>query len=274
VTRAVVTVYARIVDSTENTGRSLPELRAEIDEIDAAIVELLARRLDVCRDVAHVKQGSDASVIQPQRVREVLSSRRQWAINAGVDADFVEQLFRVLLIETHRIETAAGTSRPAPTKGAGGVERSPLDTVATAIDHVVVVVPDVDDASQLFATLGFSISPTEDAGVVIATAGGVMIALIAPDGDPAVAQHLETHGAGISRVVIEVLNTAYAQNELVRADPSLITDLHIDDDGHEQFLSVLDPVTGMQMGFISRTGHRVLLTGASVRGMFHAPFNA
>ena len=54
-THAVVTVYARIVDSTENTGRSLPELRAEIDEIDAAIVELLARRLDVCRDVAHVK---------------------------------------------------------------------------------------------------------------------------------------------------------------------------------------------------------------------------
>jgi hypothetical protein len=101
-----------------------------------------------------------------------------------------------------------------------------------------------------------------------------MIALIAPTGDPAVAQHLETHGAGISRVVIEVLNTAYAQNELVRADPSLITDLHVDDDGHEQFLSVLDPVTGMQMGFISRTGHRVPLTGASVRGMFHAPFNA
>jgi chorismate mutase-like protein len=211
-----VTVYARIVDSTENTGRSLPELRAEIDEIDAAIVELLARRLDVCRDVAHVKQGSDASVIQPQRVREVLSSRRQWAINAGVDADFVEQLFRVLLIETHRIETAAGTSRPAPTKGAGGVERSPLDTVATAIDHVVVVVPDVDDASKLFATLGFSISPTEDQGVVIATAGGVMIALIAPNGDPAVAQHLETHGAGISRVVIEVLNTG-----LSKATPAL-----------------------------------------------------
>jgi chorismate mutase len=33
---------------------SLPELRGRIDEVDRAIVELLARRLDVCREVATV----------------------------------------------------------------------------------------------------------------------------------------------------------------------------------------------------------------------------
>ena len=72
--------------------------------------------------------------------------------------------------------------------------------------------------------------------------------------------------------MIEVLNTPFAQGEFANANPALITDLHSDDDGHEQFLTVLDPATGTQLGFISRTGHRVPLSGASVRGMFHAPF--
>ncbi len=258
--------------SSDDTPRALPELRTEIDRIDAEIVDLLARRLNVCREVAQVKHGTNAPVIQPQRVREVLSSRRQWAIDANVDADFVEEMFRVLLAETHRIETVEGSSRPAPAKGAGSTERSALDTVATGIDHVVIVVPDIAAASTLFSTLGFTITSTEDPGVVIATAGGVIIAIIAPNGDPAVDSHLTTHGPGISRVVIEVLNTPFAKGEFARANPALITDLHSDDDGHEQFLTVLDPTTGTQLGFISRTGHRVSLSGASVRGMFHAPF--
>ena len=258
--------------SSNDTPRALPELRSEIDLIDAEIVELLSRRLNVCREVARVKHGTNAPVIQPQRVRDVLSSRRQWAIDAEIDADFVEEIFRVLLAETHRIETVEGSTRPAPAKGAGSTERSALDTVATGIDHVVVVVPDIARASKLFTELGFSIAPTEDLGVVIATAGGVTIAIIAPNGDPAIEAHLATHGTGISRVVIEVLNTPFAKGEFAQANPTLITDLHSDDDGHEQFLTVLDPATGTQLGFISRTGHRVSLSGASVRGMFHAPF--
>ena len=84
-------------------ARDLPQLREKIDQIDAAIVALLAERMEVCREVAEVKAGSLTAVIQPQRVREVLTTRRQWAINSGVDADFAEQVFRTVLAETHRI---------------------------------------------------------------------------------------------------------------------------------------------------------------------------
>ncbi|MFM7095769.1 MAG: chorismate mutase, partial [Actinomycetota bacterium] len=38
-----------------STNDELAALRNEIDEIDRGIVELLARRLDVCRRVADVK---------------------------------------------------------------------------------------------------------------------------------------------------------------------------------------------------------------------------
>jgi chorismate mutase-like protein len=66
----------------------LGDLRQRIDAIDAALVNLLADRMNVCREVAEIKETTGAAVIQPQRVRDVLSSRRQWAIDAGVDAPF------------------------------------------------------------------------------------------------------------------------------------------------------------------------------------------
>ena len=70
----------------------LNSLRKKIDEIDAAIVDLLAQRMAVCKDVAAVKAQSATAVMQPQRVREVLSMRRQWAIDKQVDPDFTGRL--------------------------------------------------------------------------------------------------------------------------------------------------------------------------------------
>ena len=109
---------------------SLDNLRSEIDDIDHAIIDLLARRLRICADVARIKAETGSTVIQPARVRDVLSTRRQWAIDQGVDADFAEHLFRTLLAETHRIEVADSRAEPAPLKNADAVVRSELDTVA------------------------------------------------------------------------------------------------------------------------------------------------
>ena len=120
---------------------SLPELRARIDELDRELVRVVAERLAVCEEVARIKEGTDTPVIQPARVRDVVISRRQWAIDAGIDPDFAEQLFRVLLTETHRIEVAKARPDAAPDKAAAPAgDRSGLDTVAARIDHAVVAV--------------------------------------------------------------------------------------------------------------------------------------
>ena len=87
-------------------GTGLDALRSRIDQLDATLIAIVAERLAVCREVAELKEGSDTPVLQPARVRDVVINRRQQAIEAGVDPDFVEQLFRVLLTETHRIEVA------------------------------------------------------------------------------------------------------------------------------------------------------------------------
>ena len=249
----------------------LSQLRQKIDEIDLAIVKLLAERMEVCRRVAEVKAGTATAVIQPQRVREVLTVRRQWAIDNQVDPDFTEQLFRILLAETHRIEIAEERNETAPSKMAdpSRTARSALDTVACRIDHVVVAVANLDSAMVFLTALGFKITRTQDSEIVSADAGGVTVVLVGP-GDPSVDAHLAAHGSGVQHIAIEVLNAGFVQQALAKAKVPLLTDVIVDADGHEQVFTVLDPSTGVQLGFISRTGHRVPISGQNVRALFRA----
>jgi chorismate mutase/catechol 2,3-dioxygenase-like lactoylglutathione lyase family enzyme len=248
----------------------LGALRREIDEIDAAIVELLGRRMAVCREVARVKAGAGAGVIQPERVREVLATRREWAGARRVDPDFADQLFRVLLAETHRLALAEGHGAAAPTAGARDADPlSELATVACRIDHVVVAVAALAPAVAFLRALGFAARETADPGIVTCEAGGVSVVLVGP-GDPAVDAHLAAHGSGVQHIAIEVLDADHVRGALARAGVPLLTDVVVDSDGHAQVFTVLDPSTGVQLGFISRTGSRVPVNGQNVRALFRA----
>lgn len=250
----------------------LSHLRARIDELDRELIRILAERLAVCHEVARVKETSDTAIIQPDRVRDVVAVRRQWAIEAGIDPDFAEQIMRVLLSETHRIEVAGRRRDAAPDKAASpDGTRSAIDTVASRIDHVVIAVDDIDTASVTFTDrLGFHVdeSSPKHRGMRVLSAGGVTIVLVGPDASPDVARHLSQHGAGIHHVSIDVLNAGYAHAALSGSTGSQLTDIVIDDDGHEQFFTARDPGTSVQVGFISRTGHRVGVSTANVLEAF------
>ena len=185
----------------------------------ASSCRVVARRLAVCEEVARIKEGSETPVIQPARVRDVVTTRRQWAIDAGIDPDFVEQLFRVLLTETHRIEVAKARPDSAPDKEAAPAgDRSGLDTVAARIDHVVVAVEDLETAVGFFTDrLGFHRQPLaggDEPGVAAVVAGGVSIVLVGREAGPAIVGYLERHGSGVQHIAIEVLNAAYARAAL------------------------------------------------------------
>jgi chorismate mutase len=253
----------------------LSPLRARIDELDRELIRVVAERLAVCEEVARLKEGNDTPVIQPARVREVVTTRRQWAIDAGVDPDFAEQLVRVLLTETHRIEVATSRADTAPDKSAApDSERSGLDTVAARIDHVVVAVQDLAEAVAFFVEdLGFhrqAMVGPDDAGIAVLTAGGVNVVIVSREAGASVARYLDLHGTGVQHVAIEVLNAGFARGALAARSVPLLTDVVVDDHGMEQFFTVQDEVSGVQLGFVSRTGHRVGFSGAHVRALFDA----
>jgi chorismate mutase-like protein len=253
----------------------LDDLRSRIDQLDRALIAIVAERLAVCREVAAVKEGTDTPVIQPARVRDVVDSRRHQAIEVGIDPDFAEQLFRVLLTETHRIEVAGQRPDAAPEKPATAVEaRSGLDTVATRVDHIVIAVEDLDLAATTLETrFGFHDVPMAgppQPGIRTLAAGGVILVLVAPSASPSVADYLERHGPGVQHVAIEVLNAGFARACLADAGTPLLTEVLVDNDGHEQFFAASEPAAGIQLGFISRTGHRVGVGADNVLALFDA----
>src|SRR3954462_10584202 len=163
----------------------LDDLRSRIDQLDGALIAIIAERLAVCRQVAAVKEGTDTPVIQPERVGAVVDSHRHQEIQAVIDPDFAEQLFRVLLTETHRIEVAGQRPDAAPEKPAAtGEARSGLDTVATRVDHIVIAVEDLDLAPPPWQPrFGFHDVPMAgppQAGIRTLAAGGVILVLVGP----------------------------------------------------------------------------------------------
>jgi len=75
----------------------LDELRVQIDTIDRRLVELLAQRLQVVQQVTKVKQKHELPTFHPAREENLISARRAQAADAGLDPDYIEDLFRAVL---------------------------------------------------------------------------------------------------------------------------------------------------------------------------------
>jgi len=75
---------------------SLEEVRAEIDRIDRAIVALIGSRAAYVHAAARFKT-SEADVAAPDRQAAMFAARRQWALDADLDPDVIEKLYRDLV---------------------------------------------------------------------------------------------------------------------------------------------------------------------------------
>lgn len=71
----------------------LEELRRQIDDLDASLLDLLARRMAVSDALGEVKQSLGLSILQPGRWSEIVASRGRQARALGLDEAFVLSLF-------------------------------------------------------------------------------------------------------------------------------------------------------------------------------------
>ncbi len=72
-------------------------LRANIDHIDSQILSLLAQRQDQVEQVVRLKKKHHMPVYHPAREEDLISELRTQAENAGLDPNFLEDLYRVIL---------------------------------------------------------------------------------------------------------------------------------------------------------------------------------
>ncbi len=70
--------------------------RAEIDEIDMALLQLLARRKDVALEIAKIKQEI-GSADDEKRLKEVLDRVQKRAEELGLDGNEMKELWKSLI---------------------------------------------------------------------------------------------------------------------------------------------------------------------------------
>lgn len=77
--------------------RTMAELRAEIDRIDAALVGLFGERAACIDRAAELKTGLELPARIEARVEEVVANVRRHAASHGLPPDLVEKLWRRLI---------------------------------------------------------------------------------------------------------------------------------------------------------------------------------
>ena len=104
----------------------LTALRDQIDEVDKALLGLLARRLELVAEVGEVKSQYGLPIYVPEREAAMLASRREEASALGVPPDLIEDVLRRVMRESYSSENDKGFKtlcpnlRPVVIVGGGG----------------------------------------------------------------------------------------------------------------------------------------------------------
>ncbi|KPZ62576.1 bifunctional chorismate mutase/prephenate dehydrogenase [Pseudoalteromonas sp. P1-7a] len=84
----------------------LSQLRDGIDECDAQLVALLAKRNAITQKIGAIKQQSGAPLHAPEREAALLAARRDEAIKQGVSPELVEDILRRMMREAYQNQQA------------------------------------------------------------------------------------------------------------------------------------------------------------------------
>ena len=82
-----------VVRDEHSTTEGITLLRKQIDELDNDLMELLAKRMRVCREIGQYKKEHNMTVFQANRYNEILEKRGAQGSLMGMDAKFIAKVF-------------------------------------------------------------------------------------------------------------------------------------------------------------------------------------
>ena len=77
-------------------------LRKQIDGLDNELINLLSKRMRVCREIGQYKKDNNMTVLQTGRYNEILDKRGAQGALCGMSADFVKNIFEHIHEESVR----------------------------------------------------------------------------------------------------------------------------------------------------------------------------
>jgi len=93
-----------------DANSELASLRLSIDNIDAALVHMLAERFKFTQQVGRLKAANDMPPSDPERERVQIAHLRELAVQAQLDPAFAEKFLGFIVAEViHHHEQIAST---------------------------------------------------------------------------------------------------------------------------------------------------------------------
>lgn len=85
-------------------GKELGALRAELDAIDARLLDVLFERLACCVRIGHHKKVHAVPMTAPHRIGIVQRRAADYAASHAINPTFLHQLYDLIIAETCRLE--------------------------------------------------------------------------------------------------------------------------------------------------------------------------
>ncbi|MDD6209188.1 MAG: bifunctional 3-deoxy-7-phosphoheptulonate synthase/chorismate mutase type II, partial [Bacteroidales bacterium] len=91
-----------VIRDTKQTTENLSQLRSQIDEIDNDLIDLLAKRMRISREIGVYKKEHNMPILQTPRYDEILQKRQILAESLSMDGAFMKQVFVAIHEESVR----------------------------------------------------------------------------------------------------------------------------------------------------------------------------
>lgn len=91
-----------VIRDMNQTTESLVNLRRQIDEIDENLLELLAKRMRISREIGVYKKEHNMPILQSPRYSEILEKRASMGGSMELSADFVKEIMKEIHEESVR----------------------------------------------------------------------------------------------------------------------------------------------------------------------------
>ena len=91
-----------VVRNDKMSTEGITALRKQIDELDNQLIELLAKRMRVCREIGQYKKEHNMTVLQAARYNEILDKRGAQGVLCGMSSEFTAKVFEAVHEESVR----------------------------------------------------------------------------------------------------------------------------------------------------------------------------
>ncbi|MDE7509191.1 MAG: bifunctional 3-deoxy-7-phosphoheptulonate synthase/chorismate mutase type II [Muribaculaceae bacterium] len=99
-----VILHSLVYRSAPAPAETLAGLRRQIDRLDTELLEVLAKRMDVSREIGEYKRSQHIPVVQSARFGDILSSRVEAGRQLDMSENFIRSIFSAIHEESVRVQ--------------------------------------------------------------------------------------------------------------------------------------------------------------------------